>query len=261
MISYESLNELKECLDRAYNVQGRRNFHNDLGQTVGYIMEEYSYLIKEDKTQKNCIILLLAKLIIENDNSIHLHQYDLTMRAVDETICEYETFDLDENEKQEIYDIALFVRAKIEDCCLEKYSRVVFNLIMTDREISDDKHSADFNIGFFSKQLEAIWTAKRYLAEVEGFKDYDVTYKITNKNVIGIDESFELTEIFIVYGWNENDELDAVDIIESNAYATKQAAEKKLNELKASFERKEWCVDRFKIDECRWQDGFVRVNY
>lgn len=134
----------------------------------------------------------------------------------------------------------------------------VYNLTMIDIESSYDNHIEAFNIGFFSGYDKAEKTARRYLAEVEGFKDYNVIYQITEKRIIGrIDNSSK--DIFIVYGWNENDEMDAIDVIESDCYENKNDAEQKLNELKASYSREEWCIDKYMIDECRWQEGFVKV--
>lgn len=134
----------------------------------------------------------------------------------------------------------------------------VYNLMMIDKEASYDNHIEAFNIGFFSDYDKAEKTARRYLAEVEGFKDHNVIYQITEKRIIGRTDNFS-KDIFIVYGWNENDELDAIDVIESDCYINKNEAEQKLNELKASCNRKEWCIDKYTIDECKWQEGFVKV--
>lgn len=60
------------------------------------------------------------------------------------------------------------------------------------------------------------------------------------------------------FGWNENDDFDA---IESDCYGNKNDAEQKLNELKESYCRKEWCIDKYMIGECKWQEGFVKVHH
>ena len=136
--------------------------------------------------------------------------------------------------------------------------RLVYSLRMVDKESSYDNHIEAFNIGFFSSYGKAERTAKRYLTEVEGFKDYNVIYQITEKRVIGYTDNLS-TGVFIIYGWNENDELDEIDVIESNCYVDRNEAEQELNSLKASYCRKEWCIDKYIIDESNWQDGFVRV--
>ena len=136
----------------------------------------------------------------------------------------------------------------------------VYNLMMMDKDLSYDNHVEEFNIGFFSSYDKAEKTARRYLTEVEGFKDYNVVYKITENIIIGCDDN-SLEDIFIIYGWNENNEFEPTDVIESNCYANKNDAEQKLNELKESYYRKEWCIDKYIIDECKWQEGFVRVYY
>ena len=134
----------------------------------------------------------------------------------------------------------------------------IYNLIMIDKEASYDNHIEAFNIGFFSSYDKALKTAKRYLTEVGGFKDYNVAYQITEKSIIGYTDSLS-TDIYIICGWNENDELDAIDVIESNCYVNKNEAEQELKELKASYNRTEWCIDKYLIDECKWQEGFVKV--
>ena len=139
--------------------------------------------------------------------------------------------------------------------------RIVYNLNMIDMESSYNGHIEMFNIGFFSSRDKAEKTAKIYLTEINGFKDYNVTYQITEKYVVGSADSFISSNIFIIYGWNENDELDEIDVIESSCYVVKQEAEKKLNELKSSYCRKEWAIDQYKIDECNWQEGFVKVYH
>lgn len=139
--------------------------------------------------------------------------------------------------------------------------RIVYNLVMIDMESSYDNHIEAFNIGFFSGHKIAEKTAKRYLAEVNGFKEYSVTYQITEKCVIGSTDSFRMFDLFIIYGWNENDESDEIDVIESDCYTNRQEAEQKLNELKSSYSRDEWCVDRYRIDECHWEEGYVKVYH
>lgn len=69
------------------------------------------------------------------------------------------------------------------------------------------------------------------------------------------------SDLYIICGWNENDELDEIDVIESSCYVIKEEAEQKLNELKLSYNRKNWCINKYKIDECDWKEGFVRYYY
>lgn len=136
----------------------------------------------------------------------------------------------------------------------------VYNLILIDEEASYDNHKESFTIGFFSSYGSAEKIAKKYLTEVAGFKDYNVSYHITEKRVIGSADSLP-TEVFIICGWNENDELDEIDVIESDCYLNENEAEQKLDELRVSCSRKEWCIDKYIVDECDWQEGFVKVPY
>ena len=135
----------------------------------------------------------------------------------------------------------------------------VYNLMMIDKDSSYDNHIEALNIGFFSGYDKAEKTARRYLTEIGGFKDYNITYQITEKNLIGCADSLS-TDMFIIYGWNENDEFDEIDVIESDCYVNKNEAEQKLSELKASYYRKEWCIDKYILDECKWKEGFEQVT-
>ena len=135
----------------------------------------------------------------------------------------------------------------------------VYELVMIDKEASCGEHADEFNIGFFSDRAVAEKTAERYLSEVKGFKDHPVEYKIAEKRIIGVSDSLMQDDLYIVYGWNENDELDEVDVIESDCFLDIGDAEKQLDLLRAEFDRKEWCIDKYRIDECSWQDGFERV--
>ena len=88
--------------------------------------------------------------------------------------------------------------------------QIVYNLVMMDMESSYDNHNEEFNIGFFSSRSIAEKTAAKYQQEVNGFKDYPVTYQIKEKNIINA--SITQLDVFIIYGWNENDELDEIDV-------------------------------------------------
>ncbi len=123
----------------------------------------------------------------------------------------------------------------------------LYNLIFTDDELDER-----FNIGFFSTREKAEEVARYYLRSVRGFCEYGCSYSITEKNVVG---NAKAGSVFIVYGWNEYDR----DIVESDCFATEPLARRMLAEMKATYERAEWCVDHYNTDECKWTDGFVRV--
>ena len=139
--------------------------------------------------------------------------------------------------------------------------QVVFNLVMIDMESSYDNHIEEYNIGFFSSRFIAEKIAMRYLSEVNGFKDYHITYKITEKYVIGETDNLIQFDVFIIYGWNENDELDEIDVIESDCYLSIEEAETQLNVMKLRFNRENWCIDKYRIDVCSWREGFEKVYY
>ncbi|MBQ7012599.1 MAG: hypothetical protein IJN11_01610 [Oscillospiraceae bacterium] len=112
MKNCESLKEMKEWLEYDFNVVGRRDFNN-LRQLTAYLMNEYDYLMKEDETEKNCFIVLLGTMIANGDSVIHEFQYNLTVRAVEKIMKEYENFDLTQGEKKEILQIACELKERL----------------------------------------------------------------------------------------------------------------------------------------------------
>ncbi len=78
--------------------------------------------------------------------------------------------------------------------------QMVYNLIMIDEDTSFDKHKETFNIGFFSDRERAEKTAKKYLSDVDGFKDYNISCQMIEKRLIGYHDCLKLSELFIIYG-------------------------------------------------------------
>ncbi len=135
----------------------------------------------------------------------------------------------------------------------------IYNLIIIDKELSYSDHSEEFNIGFFSSYEKTETTAEKYITQIQGFKDHNCDYRITEKRLIGCADGLIPTDVFIIYGWNENSELDEIDLIESDCFVSKASAEQTLDEMKAMYCRQNWCIDKYSIDECNWKDGFIRV--
>ena len=123
----------------------------------------------------------------------------------------------------------------------------LYNLTLRDNELGEL-----FNIGFFSSRERAEEIARYYLKNIRGFCEYDCGYSIAEKTVIG---GGNAGAVYVVYGWNSYEK----DIVESDCFTTEALARRKLAEMKMQYDREEWCVDRFRTDECKWQDGFVRV--
>ena len=164
--------------------------------------------------------------------------------------------------------------------------RVLYLLVLCDEELSYDNYREEFCIGIFSSREKAEMVAKYYLENVEGFKDYPCSYRIEEKKVLSegdcskdkddgkevcgksnksdkketegkSNENFD--EIYMVYGWNENSEGDEIYVVESDCFITELAAKHGMAMMKQMYERAEWCISRFRIDERKWEEGFVRV--
>ena len=115
----------------------------------------------------------------------------------------------------------------------------VFKLVFYDMSLSYENYKEEFMIGLFSTFAKANQTAKHYQRNIQGFSDYPCDYLIIPKNVIGTTNN--IRKVFMVEGWNVNENLDEIDIIESDCFTDENTAK------------------RYTIDECLWKDGFVRV--
>ena len=134
--------------------------------------------------------------------------------------------------------------------------QLLYQLIFYDNELSYEDYRQEFCIGIFSSFDRAQRAAEYYSGYVEGFKDYDCSYNILEKELLG-DEL--CGSVYIIWGWNENENFDEVHIIESDCFVQEETAREKMAELQKNYSRTNWCIDRFVLNECLWKDGFVRV--
>ncbi len=134
--------------------------------------------------------------------------------------------------------------------------QALYQLVFCDNELSYEDHQEEFLIGIFSSLERAGETAELYLYHVTGFKDYNCSYRIEEKKVFGIPLH---DKVYIFWGWNENQNMDEVDIIESDCYTQESEAKQKMINIQGIHLRTNWCIDQYTIDKCLWKDGFVRV--
>ena len=100
----------------------------------------------------------------------------------------------------------------------------LYKLTFYDLELSYDDYKEGFVIGIFSSFSKAEQTAKYCLRNVEGFKGYPCDYQIEIKDIIGTADT-NLKEVYIIEGWNVNENLNETDIIESDCFTDKKSAE------------------------------------
>lgn len=135
----------------------------------------------------------------------------------------------------------------------------LYQLIFCDMELSYDDYREEFTVGIFSTLAKARQTAKYYIRNVQGFKDYQCDYEIIPKNVIGTADNCR--QVYIIEGWNVNANLDETDIVESDCFTDRKTAEQELAGMQKKYLRSEWTISRWKINECCWTEGFVRIGY
>ena len=142
------------------------------------------------------------------------------------------------------------------------YVERLYLLILTDIELSYDDYLEDFYIGFFEMEQEAIETAEYYLHNVKGFCDFPCKYRILPKEIEGIPEIAnrnEIDRIWLIQGWDVNENLDEVHMVESNCFVTKEGAEKGLSAMREHCVRDEWAVSCWTVGERGWREGFCRM--
>lgn len=131
---------------------------------------------------------------------------------------------------------------------------MLYLLIITDTEISED-----FEIGIFETQKQAKDIAEYYLKKVKGFCDYSCTYRIVPMLIENCSESTEHRKLWIVTGYNTNENLDETDIIKSSLFTSEEQAVQELNRMKEKYTRTEWITDCMTVGKLHWQEGFIRV--
>ena len=135
----------------------------------------------------------------------------------------------------------------------------VYELIIHDPAISHENYSEDFMIGLFHTRLLAEKTADFYLQNVKGFCDYPCTYSIREKPIVDA-QTGEPDIVFMIQGWDTDENLDEINVIESPSFVSEAEAEAELERMKSAQPRAEWVINRWEIDRTHWQEGFERVE-
>ena len=138
----------------------------------------------------------------------------------------------------------------------------LYRLVLSDDELAYENYREEFDIGVFSSREQAERIAEHYLKHVKGFKDYSCSCRIVEKKLFGGENGIgePCDEVYMVYGWNENENGDEVDIVESECFTEELAAKQAMAVMKEKYFRSEWSFCRYQVDEWKWTDGFVRVE-
>ena len=88
--------------------------------------------------------------------------------------------------------------------------KAVYELVMHDPELSGENYTEDFMIGIFRTRTMAEETAAYYLQHVRGFCEYPCTCSITEKEIMDAQDEIP-DEIFMVQGWDTNENMDERD--------------------------------------------------
>lgn len=136
---------------------------------------------------------------------------------------------------------------------------ILYLLVLTDPELSYEGYSEDFEIGIFLTEQQAQETAQYYLQNIRGFCDFPCTYRIVKKEIADNFNNSIPEAIWIVQGWNINENFDEIDIVESACFLTKKHAKEELQRMQKRYRRTEWALEKSIIGDLQWRDGFVRM--
>ena len=89
-------------------------------------------------------------------------------------------------------------------------SMVLYELMITDTELSYNGYSEDFMIGVFRSECGAKSTAQYYLKEIAGFNEFPCVSRIESIEVAG---GIKSDAVWCVWGYNYNENDDEIDII------------------------------------------------
>ena len=134
---------------------------------------------------------------------------------------------------------------------------MLYQLTIIDPELSHDSYEEAFSIGLYPSREEAEAVAADMLAHVPGFRDHPCTSRITEKEVFGTAGN-KLREVFLVLGWNTNEDLDEIDLVESDCFPSLTQANAALAELQARHRRSAWTIQHRTVGKADWSEGFVR---
>ena len=81
---------------------------------------------------------------------------------------------------------------------------------------------------------------------------------ITKKKIVDAQDEIP-DEVFMVHGWDMNENMDEINIVESSCFVSEAHANAELDRMKIVQPRDEWIINRWRIDETHWQEGFERV--
>ena len=97
--------------------------------------------------------------------------------------------------------------------------------VLTDPELSYDDHTENFSIGLFETKQQADETARYYLRNVKGFRNVPCTYRVVKKMVRGFPSGETPNLVWMIQGWNVNQALDEINVIESDCFRSRKQAD------------------------------------
>lgn len=123
------------------------------------------------------------------------------------------------------------------------------------QSFSNGEECERYGIGIFLSKKDALKTAKRYLKEVKGFRDYYCEYTIQEQELVGD----HLNGVVHTYqGWNVDEDGNEHDIVTGLMYTEIEAAEVAMESVKDTYDRQEWALLSWQVGKCEWTEGFER---
>lgn len=121
-MKYYTLEELKESIEACLN-KGLRDRENSYIEAISYCCVIFESDFEYGETEKNVLPLLIGSKVLENSNRLFIGQYKMFENASKEIMMKVSQFDLTEEEKLEVIELANVIIGKLPKVQVEHDSK------------------------------------------------------------------------------------------------------------------------------------------
>ncbi len=105
-MKHYSLSEIKEFINYTFETQMPRDYDNSPIETASHCFDEHEGIMAEGFTEYVVLALIIGKNISKHTNRIFIGQFNIVMSAVRKALNKSSELELNQNEKNEIIELA-----------------------------------------------------------------------------------------------------------------------------------------------------------